>query len=166
VFKKKILLIVLGSALTLAGASMIIYSYLSPVNYFILDDVVAKTEQPTEKSKKSTTKNIEKEEIIKENPVVLKEENKPAVKQTVTQPTKEVATGKYYIISGSFSTEENANMHTKNLQTMGYKNAKMLGKVKSLYKVSIDEFDTREEADIKLREIKEKEQPTAWILYL
>jgi cell division protein FtsN len=166
VFKKKILLIVLGSALTLAGASIIIYSYLSPINYFILDDVVAKTEQPTEKSKNSTTKNIEKEETIKEKPVALEEENKTVEKQTIPQPKQEITKGKYYIISGSFSSEENANIHAKNLQTMGYKNAKMLGKVKSLYKVSIDEFDTREEADVKLRELKEKEQPTAWILYL
>jgi cell division protein FtsN len=129
--------------------------------------VVAKTEQPTEKSKNSTTKNIEKEETIKEKPVALEEENKTVENsKQFHNLTQEVATGKYYIISGSFSSEENANIHAKNLQTMGYKNAKMLGKVKSLYKVSIDEFDTREEADVKLRELKEKEQPTAWILYL
>lgn len=164
-FKKKILLIVVGSALTLAGAAMIIYSYLSPINYFILDDVVVKTEQPTEKIKTTPTKVIEKEEMKEEEPIVV-EEKKAIENKPITQPVQELTVGKYYIISGSFSTEENANMHTKNLQTIGYTNAKMLGKVKSLYKVSVDEFNTREEADIKLREIKEKDQPTAWILYL
>jgi cell division protein FtsN len=167
--KKNKILLVVGSVLILAGASIILYSYLSPINYFILDDALATTEQPSKKTIPTSTQNIEeieeKEAIKEETPVVI-EEKKTIEKKVETQAAPQVASGKYYIISGSFGSEENANIHVKNLKLMGYKNAKMLGKTKNLYKVSIDEFNTREEADIKLKEIKDKEQPTAWILYL
>ena len=63
--------------------------------------------------------------------------------------------GKYHIVSGSYSSEENANNKVKELQSKGYKDAKILGLVNGLHTVRAMSFDDLESAKSALKEFKE-----------
>lgn len=92
------------------------------------------------------------EEVIEEEEEVEEEIEDPEV----IEEAKPVAKGKYNIVVGSFSEENNANKLVKKLNEEGYSNAKVLGKYGGLHAVSIDNFESRTDAKSALSDVKGK----------
>lgn len=120
-------------------------------------------EENTKETNETATKNdvLVKEkiktDIVEEVTPPKQEKIAEPVKKEVEKEVKSTATkGKYNIIGGSFSSEDNANKLVTQLKNDGYNNAKLLGKYGNLYTVSIDNFATRNDAKSTLSDIKEK----------
>jgi nucleoid DNA-binding protein len=104
-----------------------------------------------------------KEEIVEEpiEEVVKEVKKEPVVKQVNEVPEKKVTSsgqssfGKYHIVSGSYSSEENANNKVQELQSKGYKEAKILGLVNGLHTVRAMSFDDLESAKSALKDFKD-----------
>lgn len=186
VIKNKIFF-VLGIVLILSGIGIFTFNQLRTPDYLALSETdfvnieiekkkepkkveekkVGKEKKLKERStQKKETKKIEveikptKESIIEKTPVKVKEE------KTVNETPSGEKLKRFYIISGVFSVEENANIHVDNLKKEGYNNALVIGKVNGLYNVSFGSYNSREDAEKDLSEIKEKFQSSAWILYI
>ena len=123
-------------------------------------EVVQQTTDTTKVKEKSSTQPEAKTKF----PIPEKAEN--VSKKEVKPEENTLKTEKYYIISGCFSSEENAKSHAKNLKNEGFNDAFVIGKVNDLYNVSFGTYKTRDEADKNLNEIREKFQSSAWILYI
>ncbi|RMG83185.1 MAG: SPOR domain-containing protein [Bacteroidetes bacterium] len=96
---------------------------------------------------------IEEKRFIINNPnhtkVILKRKNR-SVKR-------------YHIIAGCFQYEENALQLVEKLHQKGFK-AGIIDKKNGLYRVALESFSSRKEAKWFLKEIKRKENPSAWLL--
>lgn len=94
-------------------------------------------------------------------PVVQNPENAADfVAETVAQPVAEL---KYFIIGGSFRSEENATKYIAQLKEQGYE-GKNLGIFKGLHRVAMKGFPTMEEAQKELNSIRHQNpQSGVWI---
>jgi len=91
----------------------------------------------------------------------------PASTETVSKSPKQQTSpnGKrYYIIGGSFKSEQNAENYIKKLKNKGYDSEK-IEKIGEFHTVSIKSADTKEEALVELKKIKKDVEPNAWLLY-
>ena len=189
-FVKNKILFISGIILMLSGIAILTYNQLREPDYLAysisdfedtpIEDDSEKINNPIEvKEKKSKKKKVRKEVKEKVIPVIdtiieIPEEIKEVVIEVppIIEVKQEKIKGEpakkeqFYIISGVFSVEENATIHVNSLKKEGYNNALVIGKVNDLFNVSFGIYSTREDAQKDLNEIKEKFQPSAWILYI
>jgi hypothetical protein len=76
---------------------------------------------------------------------------------------KERMPGSFHIVMGCFSVPENAEKYIETLRAKGY-DAILLDTFKTLYRVAVTGFATREIALLELEKIKSGEQPGAWLV--
>ncbi len=128
-----------------------------------------KIEESIEEIEDNAEKVLNEEMSLAQNDMVIAEENNSEENSTESQPEtkdEEVETlstsssGQFNIITGAFSSLENAERLVKQLNSEGY-SASIKSGVK-LHKVSIQSFATSDEAKQALKQIKEK-YPHAWI---
>ncbi|MBL7965804.1 MAG: SPOR domain-containing protein [Prolixibacteraceae bacterium] len=96
--------------------------------------------------------------VVSTNPT----EQTPAdfTSEIVSQPVVEM---KYFIIGGSFRSEENANKYLEQLKQQGY-SGKNLGIFKGLHRIAMKGFSTMEEAQKELNSIRyQNPQSGVWI---
>ncbi|MCB0483454.1 MAG: SPOR domain-containing protein [Flavobacteriales bacterium] len=74
-----------------------------------------------------------------------------------------MAAGSFHIVMGCFSVPENAHRYIAELQKKGY-SAILLDTFKTLHRVVVSGFVTREAAITALGQIKATEQPDAWLV--
>lgn len=181
--KNKTILII-SILLILSGVSLLGYVNFKTPDYLSYNESDFSEEEP---SKKKKEKKESKKEIPKPIKVISKEtensketdlpkvEEKTIKKEAETKLSKpkkeekqvnEIKTQSYYIISGCFSTNENAETHVEQLKKDGFSNAIVIGKVNDLFNVSFGKYNSRESAEKDLEKIKEKFQSSAWILYI
>jgi len=80
--------------------------------------------------------------------------------EIISQPVVEM---KYFIIGGSFRSEENANKYLEQLKQQGY-SGKNLGIFKGLHRIAMKGFSTMEEAQKELNSIRyQNPQSGVWI---
>jgi hypothetical protein len=99
------------------------------------------------------------------NPITIQETNTIAELQEITnQQAPSQPKVMYHVIGGVFRQEENAHRYIEALIALGY-NAGMAGtNQQGFFRVSFDRFMTWSQALAYLNEIKENENPSAWIL--
>ena len=73
---------------------------------------------------------------------------------------------KYHIIAGAFGVQSNANNLYKNLLSKGYNPTKLPLNDKGLIPISFDNFSSRKEAVVALRQLQASENKDAWIFVL
>lgn len=96
--------------------------------------------------------------VVSTNPA----EQTPAdfTSEIIAQPVVEM---KYFIIGGSFKSEENANKYLEQLKQQGY-SGKNLGVFKGLHRIAMKGFSTMEEAQKELNSIRNQNpQSGVWI---
>lgn len=81
----------------------------------------------------------------------------------VTLPVTEVKLN-YHIVAGVFRSEENANTATQQLRDLGFSARRIPQNKHGLYPVLYGSFSTADEAKAKMQEIREKNDPQAWLL--
>lgn len=180
IIKNKILFII-GLILILSSIGLFTYNQLRTPDYlsYTEEDFKDSKVESKKEEKKNTPPVIEtKAEPIKEilpkpeskitEEVIEEEVVEPIVEETKTSESIIAVekTKHYYIISGVYSVESNAEIHVDNLKKEGYKNALVIGKVNNLFNVSFGTYSSQNEAETNLNEIKEKFQSSAWILYI
>lgn len=69
---------------------------------------------------------------------------------------------RYYIVAGCFRDEINADELVDQLKDKGY-HAEKFGKIGNLYAVSYASFSSKEEAAVKLEEMRANGSPDAWM---
>jgi cell division septation protein DedD len=139
-----------------------------------LEETTASNPDAEENSENNeNSEEVTEEETTSEPSVVTEEvtteEEAPGLEEEVTEPKEEAivvnevieevktsTNGKYNIIAGAFSSEDNAKGLVSELIKKGFSNAKSLGKYGSLYLVSIDNFDSRNDAKSSLSSIEGK----------
>jgi peptidoglycan-associated lipoprotein len=83
---------------------------------------------------------------------------------TPTSTSNVTTSDKYFIISGSFKTEAEANAGIKALNEKGYKNASVVGKAPNGYiRICYNSFSKKEEAMKELETIKKSVNSSAWL---
>jgi hypothetical protein len=115
----------------------------------VLNDTL-KTEHNDSSSKKAVEKNL----------------NDSKVKIKVESPSGKVITGKYHIIAGSFSNEENAKIRARRYFSQGYLTdiIEIDGRNGSKVNlVSVKSFDSITEANEFLKKFKQEIDSTAWL---
>lgn len=101
---------------------------------------------------------------VVEEEVILKEETVVKVDSTYYHVDKAVFEElKYHVVGGCFSSQENANSLVSSWEEKGNK-AHVIDKHKSLYRVSIQSFSTRSEANSFKKALKSNQGVEAWIL--
>ena len=73
---------------------------------------------------------------------------------------------KYHIIAGAFGIKSNADKLYKNLLTKGYNPTKLPLNDKGLIPISFDNFSSRKDAVVALRQLQTSENKDAWIFVL
>ena len=73
---------------------------------------------------------------------------------------------KYHIIAGAFGIKSNADKLYKNLLTKGYNPTKLPLNDKGLIPISFDNFSSRKDAVVALRQLQASENKDAWIFVL
>jgi cell division septation protein DedD len=87
-----------------------------------------------------------------------------AIPEEVPEAAKPVIIKKYQIVVGAFSVESNAEKYVSVLRGKNY-DASIVGKSKSgLTRVSINGSDSKSEAINMMNDIRNKENPAAWLL--
>jgi len=95
---------------------------------------------------------IQEATFVIENPL-------PAIQLAISKPV-----GKYHIVAGAFREEENALTRVNQLIGKGY-NARQIGTNKyGLYQVVYGSFTDSNEALTTLRNIRQEDNKTAWLL--
>jgi cell division protein FtsN len=91
---------------------------------------------------------------------------RPEAKNNAEAATIKTATGRYFIISGGFSTLENAERSKQQLAAKGAEQADVLlpNGMSKLHRVSVAEFNSMETAAAKLPELRKKYGNALWIL--
>lgn len=83
--------------------------------------------------------------------------------EVVPEPAP-VRPNSFFIITGAFGVEENANNLVRDLRSRGY-DASIAGQNnQGLYRVSLQGFSNKEEALIRLEELRNSDFPGAWLL--
>ncbi len=100
------------------------------------------------------TTNESKDEVVDESPEEEEASTEEEPEQEIEEP-KVTTNGRYNIVVGSFSKEENASNLVQTLKEKGYSNARVLARSGSLYPVSIGNYMSRSEAKTALKEIKD-----------
>lgn len=120
-------------------------------------------------SKLEKTKNIILPEVKKEVPEIQLEVKKEVVEinkkidSTYSEPKKLVEKGGYHIIAGCFSVKSNAVKLVEKWNDKGY-NSSIVDKKGRLYRVSIQNLNSRKEAKSAMAEIKKDYSKSLWIL--
>jgi len=78
--------------------------------------------------------------------------------------TIEKQTGNYHIVAGAFRVEENSNKKVEQLQALGFKARKIGMNKYGLHEVVYASYSDRIEALQALRQIKNENNPEAWLL--
>ena len=94
------------------------------------------------------------EEVLEEVVETPKEAVVDKVPEKTVTSSGQSSFGKYHIVSGSYSSEENANNKVQELQSKGFKDAKVLGLVNGLHTVRAMSFDDLESAKSALKDFK------------
>lgn len=94
------------------------------------------------------------EEVLEEVVETPKEVVVDKVPEKTVTSSGQSSFGKYHIVSGSYSSEENANNKVQELQSKGFKDAKVLGLVNGLHTVRAMSFDDLESAKSALKDFK------------
>ena len=109
---------------------------------------------------------IEQNKIERENSIARLEKaifnlgEIPALKVNIERKT----TQNYHIIAGAFSSSVNADKLVSGLVNKGYKSIKFPKNKDGLIRVTFGSFNTKEDAVIALRSIRDSENKYAWIL--
>ena len=109
----------------------------------------------------------EEPEAIIPDPVVIAEpevkEPEPAVVVETPQPVVSSAKGDYCVIGGSFRAIENANRHRDEMVEHGFANATVIKRASGNYLVTFGLYQTSAEAEIAMKGIRQKMEPSAWL---
>ncbi|MFC5270099.1 SPOR domain-containing protein [Adhaeribacter terreus] len=138
-------------------------------------ETAAKTAEPKAEIKTAVAKNeIKAEPKAAIAKAEVKTVSKPAEKVVTKAEAKinsetaaiKKATGRYFIISGGFSSLENAERSKKQLAAKGAEQAEVMlpNGMSKLHRVSVAEFDNMETAAAKLPELRKKYGNALWIL--
>jgi hypothetical protein len=121
----------------------------------IAESEVILSEQTSTNTLHSDIENSAVQEVIPEKDLI-----EPVKPQLVV----EKATGRYYVISGGYSTQENAEVSRDAIIKMGT-DAKVLipGRFSKLYRVSVADFNTEIEAKDALSSLKQSFGETIWV---
>ncbi len=124
-------------------------------------------EQPSQGEKIEPVEDERKQQIDKPGkqtqpkkepePEVTKEPEKESIK-TPAKPAK-----KYHLIAGAYSVKENAENLVSKLKDKGFY-AEIIGKIKDLYYVSYNSYETRQDAMYELQRLTDKGYDT-WLYY-
>jgi hypothetical protein len=89
---------------------------------------------------------------------------KNAMKNNNTSNINSIIVKNFYIIAGSFPTEQQANDAIADLKSKGFANAELVGKNNyGSYRIAYRSYATSEEATKDLEKIKQTTNPSAWI---
>ena len=77
-----------------------------------------------------------------------------------------IKSNKYHIIAGAFGIQSNADNLYKNLLSKGYNPTKLPLNDKGLIPISFDNFSSRKDAVVALRQLQKSENKDAWIFVL
>tara|TARA_B100000965_G_scaffold369295_1_gene356575 strand:+ start:410 stop:1333 length:924 start_codon:yes stop_codon:yes gene_type:complete len=77
-----------------------------------------------------------------------------------------IKSNKYHIIAGAFGIQSNADNLYKNLLSKGYNPTKLPLNDKGLIPISFDNFSSRKDAVVALRQLQKSENKDAWIFIL
>jgi cell division septation protein DedD/nucleoid DNA-binding protein len=91
------------------------------------------------------------------------EQSKPQ-KEVRQQASRPANTKKYYIVAGSFKKRENAVNFRDKLLKQGY-DAEMIGERNGMHAVSYASFQNKSQAQAELRNLRNQEGLSAWLLY-
>ena len=111
-------------------------------------------------------KEIEQNKIERENSITRLEKaifnlgEIPALTVNIERKTSE----NFHIIAGAFSSSVNADKLVSGLVNKGYKSTKFPKNKDGLIRVTFGSFNTKEDAVIALRSIRDNENKYAWIL--
>ena len=81
-----------------------------------------------------------------------KQQNAPVQESSQTKPVVEAKTGQFYLVIGSFRSEEQAIQRVEELRAKGHKDAAILTS-ENVFRVTIGEYTTRDEAQKKLNKL-------------
>lgn len=95
----------------------------------------------------------------------VRAETQPMAEFTAHTPTPVVASYKYYIIGGSFKSDENAANYLRQLKAQGY-DGKDLGIFNGLHRVAMKGFSNIEEAQTALNELLIKNPKSGYWLHI
>jgi len=128
------------------------------VGSFITNNYLDEINQANMISYKTAEKEIEnkiqKATFIIDNPL-------PAIKLRLKKQY-----GDFHIVAGSFRVKENSYTKLEQLKTIGYLDARKIGKNNyGLYQVAYGSYDTRAEAYNALSRIRSEHNINAWLLY-
>jgi cell division protein FtsN len=114
---------------------------------------------------RKSAENAAKQEVEESVPPPSEEEMMVTPTEEPAAPSTELPTGvRYYIIVGGFAVQENATRYKETLEQHGYKSRVLDPEDgKPLYKVSVQDFATIDEALAAREELKQKFDLTIWV---
>jgi len=120
-------------------------------NYYI-NQIEAQNQIAQEEANQQLDAKVQEATFVISNPL-------PAATLTI-----EKQTGNYHIVAGAFRVEENSNKKVEQLQALGFKARKIGMNKYGLHEVVYASYSDRIEALQALRQIKNENNPEAWLL--
>jgi hypothetical protein len=120
-------------------------------NYYI-DQIEAQNQIAQEEANQQLDAKVQEATFVISNPL-------PAATLTI-----EKQSGNYHIVAGAFRVEENSDKKVEQLQALGFKARKICMNKYGLHEVVYASYTDRIEALQALRQIKNENNPEAWLL--
>lgn len=117
-----------------------------------LKEIEAHNYAAEQEAKTQVDEQIQQATFVIENPL-------PAITLNLLQPK-----GKYHVVAGAFRVQENAEKRIQQLQSKGYKNARLVGVNKfGLHQVVYGSYQDSQEALTVLRKVRKEDNKSAWL---
>ncbi|PHQ30796.1 HU domain-containing protein [Leeuwenhoekiella nanhaiensis] len=135
-----------------AAVGLLAIGLSGSLGFLYFKDIADHNLAEEQKAKQVVDETIQKATFTIENPL-------PAVTLNVFKPR-----GNYHIVAGAFRIPENAEVKVEELREAGYK-ARLIGENKyGLHQVVYGSYADRSEAAKVLREVRNSDNPNAWML--
>ncbi|MBA80045.1 MULTISPECIES: SPOR domain-containing protein [unclassified Leeuwenhoekiella] len=135
-----------------AAVGLLAIGLSGSLGFLYFKDIADHNLAEEQKAKQVVDETIQKATFTIENPL-------PAVTLNVFKPS-----GNYHIVAGAFRIPENAEVKVEELRKAGYK-ARLIGENKyGLHQVVYGSYADRSEASKVLREVRNSDNPNAWML--
>lgn len=162
-----------GIAIPVAAAVLMYFynpAFFSGLGQSYASFVPAITLKPAQpQSGQSTTYHSGMEDFrrVPEKAAAIEAEPEP---ESIPEAVPEVAPAppvkKYQVVVGAFSEEQNAHEYVQELRSRNYQAGIIGTSANGLIRVSISGFDKKKEALSMLREVRQTENPSAWLLII
>lgn len=170
-----LILIIFFGTVIIGGGTVVFLQYNGNISIALLKDYIpsksTKQTSDTTKQKNAVVKNNQDMQQKNDSASTMRNNTNPSDKNNMNQNYKGSTASnngmKYFIIAGSYSTEQLAQEAVGNLKSKGYPDAQVVGQNESgNWRICYKAYSTQQEAMQDLGNIRQKDNPSAWIFEL